>query len=115
MRIQPIVNHTAFNGLLGPRKFVETQSIQGDDCDYYRQYYHPFADESEKDIERRMLELEQEINPNPEHSQYSGVWTSVKRGHSLTLTTADYNAILKGKATNHLLLLTRQQAVDARK
>ncbi len=105
MRIQPVVSHTAFKGLLSTEEhFNQHQTLYGGEyeCDYYDRVYYPFADESTDEARSNMNRLEQEINKTPDLSSCSGIYVSVKLGHPLTLTKADYNALLKQEATKHL-------------
>ena len=105
MRIQPIVNHTAFKGLLAKEAhFTHRQALYGGeyDCDYYERYYHPFADETMDDARDNMIRLEQELNKTPDLGSCSGTYVSVRLGHPLSLTKADYKALLKQQATDHV-------------
>ena len=99
MRIQPISNNT-FKGLLGQTTFVETKQLYGGEyeCDYYERIYHPFADETDRDILENMKKLEQEINASEvENSKTatSGSYTSLRLGSKLDITQKDYEEIMK--------------------
>ncbi len=102
MRIQPISNHTAFQGLLGStRKLVDTQIMYGHDydCMYYDQYYYPFADETPREIEHNMRELENALNEQSKRDIphcFSGDYISLRLGRTLNMKKSDYELLCNG-------------------
>ncbi len=102
MRIQPISNHTAFQGLLGStRKLVDTQVFyeRDYDCNYYEREYRPFADETAAEINRNMKVLERKINEeerDPRTYCFSSEYVSLRLGRPLKITKSDYELLCNG-------------------
>ena len=99
MKIQPISNY-AFQGVLGKSEYVRTESLYGGeyDCHYYKQAYHPFADETEQEIHDNMSKFEQEINaPELENAatSASGSYTYLYQSSRLGITKEEYENIKK--------------------